>query len=693
MLTAAQFDRLPQRILALYADYEQSVIEDIARRLARLDYASPSAAWQMQRLTESGRLYESALSELAILTGKSQTELRSMFERAGVRSLAFDDGIYKAAGLDPLPLNLSPAMARLLEAGLEKTQGLMQNLTLTTASTAQTAFVEAADLAYMQVSSGATSYQQALRQGVKQVAGHGLTVIHYASGRRDQLDVAMRRAVLTGVNQTTSQLQWSRADELGQDLVLTSAHGGARPSHAVWQGQIFSRSGTSPEYPAFVQSTGYGTGAGLGGWNCVVGDTLVSGPAIRAAYRRKYSGEIIIIRTAGGHELTTTPNHPILTDKGWVAAGLLVKGDNVIGRTGFDGPSNARPNINQNEPRIENVFNSLAQCGDLVRLPASSGYFHGDISDGEIEAVFPKGFLGNSCDSSLFQYIEKGLLCHAPEPSGPFASSSAPNKVFLCPYHTPNCVMSGDSEGGASFGPSSLQSLAHSVRPTISCCNAEISEILSDQSLGYSDFCSDFILPKAGVIHGEKFVGGDVGLSPQIQLPVSGIGDTTSFDAVHNGMERATVFIGNELVLLTGEKQLDNIVLIKREYLASTHVYNLETEDGWYFANDIITHNCRHSFFPFFDGISENAYSEADRESAANKTVTYQGQKIGLYDATQAQRAIERKIRYWKREAGALRAAGLDDSLEAAKVGRWQAEMRKFTDQTGLQRQRSRERV
>lgn len=369
MLTAAQLDRLPQRILTLYSDYEQSVIEDIARRLARLDYASPSAAWQMQRLTESGRLYESALSELAILTGKSQTELRSMFERAGVRSLAFDDGIYKAAGLDPLPLNLSPAMARLLDIGLEKTQGLMQNLTLTTASTAQTAFVEAADLAYMQVSSGAMSYQQALRQGVKQVAGQGLTVIHYASGRRDQLDVAMRRAVLTGVNQTTSQLQWARADELGQDLVQTSAHGGARPSHAVWQGQIFSRSGTHPRYPAFVQSTGYGTGAGLGGWNC------------------------------------------------------------------------------------------------------------------------------------------------------------------------------------------------------------------------------------------------------------------------------------------------------------------------------------RHSWYPFFDGISENAYSEADRESAASKTVTYQGEKISLYDATQAQRAIERKIRYWKREAGALRAAGLDDSPEAAKVGRWQAEMRKFTGETGLQRQRSREQI
>ena len=60
----------------------------------------------------------------------------------------------------------------------------------------------------------------------------------------------------------------NQADELGSDLVEVTAHAGARPSHAVWQGQIYSRSGKSRSYPDFVQATGYGTGAGLGGWNC-----------------------------------------------------------------------------------------------------------------------------------------------------------------------------------------------------------------------------------------------------------------------------------------------------------------------------------------------------------------------------------------------------------------------------------------
>lgn len=84
----------------------------------------------------------------------------------------------------------------------------------------------------------------------------------------DYLDVAVRRAVVTGVNQTCCKVQTELADEVGCDLVEVSAHPGARPEHAIWQGKIFSRSGNDPKYPHFATATGYGTGSGLGGWNC-----------------------------------------------------------------------------------------------------------------------------------------------------------------------------------------------------------------------------------------------------------------------------------------------------------------------------------------------------------------------------------------------------------------------------------------
>lgn len=237
MLTPDFLDVLPEPILALFREYEDAVIFDIARRLGNMDFAS--AAWQAQRLSESGALYESILTRLAELTGKSELELERLFRRAGVKAMAFDDAIYRAAGLNPLPLNLSPAMTETLRAGLVKTGGIMRNLTQTTAIAGQRAFEHAADLAYLQITSGAFDYNTTIRSAVRKVADEGLTVINYASGRVDQLDVAMRRSVLTGVSQTVGELQLTRAREMGCTLVQVSAHIGARPSHEEWQGKIF----------------------------------------------------------------------------------------------------------------------------------------------------------------------------------------------------------------------------------------------------------------------------------------------------------------------------------------------------------------------------------------------------------------------------------------------------------------------
>lgn len=273
MLTAAQFDRISEPVVRLYDQYQQSVLDDIARRLARMGQITSTSAWQMQRLTESGKVYEQAIRELSELTGRSEAALRQAFERAGVQAMRFDDAIYKAAGLEPLPLNLSPAMVQVLKTGLERTQGLFQNLTRTTAVSGQQAFERAADLIYLQVTSGAFDYQSALRSGIKRVAADGLTVIQF-SGRRDQLDVALRRTVLTGIGQVTGELQLRRADEMGVDLVAVSAHAGARnrgsgpANHEEWQGKVYSRQGATADYPDFVETTGWGTGEGLGGWNC-----------------------------------------------------------------------------------------------------------------------------------------------------------------------------------------------------------------------------------------------------------------------------------------------------------------------------------------------------------------------------------------------------------------------------------------
>ncbi len=274
MVDFDQLNTLIYPIVELYERYIQSVINDIARRLAGLDIAHATAAWQMQRLTESGLVYKNAIEELSKLSGKSEFELREMFRKAGVQAMKFDDEVYRLAGLRPLPLNLSPAMVQVLAAGLRKTGQVMRNLTMTTAVSAQNAFIDAADLAYMQVTSGAFDYNSAIRNAVKEVANNGLNVIHYGSGRKDQLDVAVRRTVLTGVAQTAGGLQLERAKEMGCNLMEVSAHIGARNkgegpmNHESWQGKVYSISGGTAEYPNLAEVTGYGTIVGLYGVNC-----------------------------------------------------------------------------------------------------------------------------------------------------------------------------------------------------------------------------------------------------------------------------------------------------------------------------------------------------------------------------------------------------------------------------------------
>lgn len=269
MLTPEYLAGLPEPILRLWEEAEREILRDMARRIATYDYWIPAADYQAERLIAAGHTRDEILAVLAKTTKKTEKELRQMMTEAGSRCLREDVEVYKAAGLTPPSIQESKALSEILNSGFKHTLGTMQNITRTTARTATRQFENALDLAWSQVSSGAFDADSAIRSAIKALSEQGIDAIRYSdSGRVDSIETAVRRAVLTGVNQTASKLQEELADELGCDLVEVSAHAGARPEHAEWQGKIYSRSGTSEKYPDFRSSTGYGTGAGLCGWNC-----------------------------------------------------------------------------------------------------------------------------------------------------------------------------------------------------------------------------------------------------------------------------------------------------------------------------------------------------------------------------------------------------------------------------------------
>ena len=275
MLTPSQLEHYPDALVELYAQAEADIIADMAQRIAGYNYFIPSAQYQLNKLVEMGNTQKNIVVRLSELLNISKSRLISLMGKAGMDTLAVDDTIYRSAGLKPQPVTQSPALLEVLAAGINKTEGLFINLTGTTAKTATRQFERALDRAYMQISTGAFDYDSAIHNAVKDLSAKGLAVITYPSGHTDYLDVAVRRATLTGVNQTALKLQEARAEEMNCDLVEVSAHAGARTDgsqgpadHAYWQGKIYSRSGTHDKFPSLFNATGYGTGEGLGGWNC-----------------------------------------------------------------------------------------------------------------------------------------------------------------------------------------------------------------------------------------------------------------------------------------------------------------------------------------------------------------------------------------------------------------------------------------
>ena len=271
MLSPEFLATLPESVVALFLQVEEDLLEDIARRIAKMDGITDTAKWQAWRYEQVKLFSSNALQTLAAAIGKSKEELVQLFREAALETLAADNEIYTAAGLT-VPETLSPTLQNILQSGYLQTGQMMENFTATTANTVTRQFENALDRAWLQINTGGFTYQQAIRKAIQTLAQDGLSAIVYPSGHRDTIETAVRRAVLTGVNQTAAKLQIARMEEMGCEFVEVTAHPGARPSHAVWQGKVFHIGGAvtvdGVYYPDFVTATGYGTGAGLGGWNC-----------------------------------------------------------------------------------------------------------------------------------------------------------------------------------------------------------------------------------------------------------------------------------------------------------------------------------------------------------------------------------------------------------------------------------------
>ncbi len=291
-------DALPEELAELFRGLELKLLEEICSRLRIADNLNEVTVQDIRALRAHGIDLKDIKKAISKATDTGMDKLESLLDDVVDRNQAYytemvdlaqvtaPEHLVDAKDIEAIRLqtesefhNITQSMGFLVKQGGRKTM-------LPPAK----AYQWALDSAELQVMSGAISYNQAISEAVRQLAKRGLCVAYdkdgnllqnrvaYESGHIDQLDVAIRRAVMSGVVQLSAKYREQSVDYLETDLVECTAHLGARntgerpANHASWQGRVYRWSEkprtSSGNYPDFIKTTGYGTGEGLCGWNC-----------------------------------------------------------------------------------------------------------------------------------------------------------------------------------------------------------------------------------------------------------------------------------------------------------------------------------------------------------------------------------------------------------------------------------------
>lgn len=272
-------DALPEELAELYRALEITLLDEICSRLKLADQLNEVTVQDIQALRMHGIDLKSIEEAISKTAGISKQKLNSLLNDVVERNQKYYTEVIDLAHVTQ-PETLVDAAT--VDAIKRQTHDTFRNLTVSmgflvgnTMLKPARAYQWALDNAEMQVQSGAISYNQAIANAVRQLAESGIKVVDYESGHRDQIDVAARRAVMTGVSQLCGKYTEQAAEYLKTPYYEVSAHAGARDvpgrspwsSHKEWQGKVYStRSGDI--YPNIYEVCGLGAVDGLEGANC-----------------------------------------------------------------------------------------------------------------------------------------------------------------------------------------------------------------------------------------------------------------------------------------------------------------------------------------------------------------------------------------------------------------------------------------
>lgn len=286
MLEPEYFYGKSDKLIEMYQDLEDWILQDIANRLLKSGDLSGTADRELWKLEQMGLHRQEIIKRLAQLTGKSRNEIRRLLRDSAMTSFSNDSEVLeKVAHVVPLLQNNDVIQA--LNAELTKTMGELGNLTRTTMMQSQRDLLNMLNEVDFRVASGLQSYSSAVCEVLDRYAESGV-MVNYPTGSRRSLEAAVRCCIVTSMNQTAAEVTNQYIIQHGVEYVVVSQHLGARydpknpmgvSSHDWWQGKAYKIHGSEPGFPNLLESTGYDIDfdvkrgvcvdmLGLHGYNC-----------------------------------------------------------------------------------------------------------------------------------------------------------------------------------------------------------------------------------------------------------------------------------------------------------------------------------------------------------------------------------------------------------------------------------------
>lgn len=266
-------EKLSRQIEKNYSDLEMRIMEDIVRRIKKAGEITSTAEYQINILSILGNSSEEIEKMIKETLNASYPQMFELYDKVIDWEYVRNKDIFEQINAEFIPYEENEQLQQITNALIQQTDSDLQNITQSMGfyldygggkpvlTPLAEVYQKYLDAACMDIVSGAFDYNTVIRRVVTQLTNSGLRQIDYASGRANRVDVAARRAVMTGITQLTGHISDFNAEKLGTEYYEVAWHAGARPTHQVWQGKVWSKE-------QLVTVCGLGTVTGLEGVNC-----------------------------------------------------------------------------------------------------------------------------------------------------------------------------------------------------------------------------------------------------------------------------------------------------------------------------------------------------------------------------------------------------------------------------------------